>query len=168
MRQYKASSLNSKTWDQHWDLGALGGPKVNSLSRVSNSSFIGTQNGARIKTFGNSFSSSVSNVTFENLKIYDFKHPIIIDQAYCTHNSCKQKGNSHVRITNVKFINIRGKSASNVSVQLLCSGKVPCQKIELQDLNLIYDQVPTKATCSNFNGAYDGNHQYPPNFINVD
>ncbi|KAG9156545.1 hypothetical protein Leryth_006546 [Lithospermum erythrorhizon] len=135
---------------------------------VSDSSFTGTQNGARIKTFGSSVSNNVSDVIFQNIDVNDVKNPIIIDQHYCPGSSCEQKGDSLVRISNVKFINIKGTSTSDVSVQLNCSESVPCQEIELQDLKLTRKdgQATTKATCSNFKGTFEGD-QDPPNCSNT-
>ncbi|GAA0167614.1 hypothetical protein LIER_22502 [Lithospermum erythrorhizon] len=144
-------------------IGSLGGspgePPVRGII-VSDSTITGTTNGLRIKTFGPSPISTVSDVTFQNIIVNNVENPIIIDQNYCPHGSCgRQDGGSQVRISNVKFINIKGKSASEVSVSLACSKRTPCQGIVLQDLGLTYkdSQAPTKATCSNFYGTFYGN-----------
>ncbi|GAA0138765.1 hypothetical protein LIER_00449 [Lithospermum erythrorhizon] len=77
------------------------------------------------------------------ITVNDVENPIIIDHNYCPHGSCgRQDGGSQVRISNVKFINIKGKSASEDS------------------------QIPTKATRSNFYGTFYGS-QVPQRCMNI-
>ena len=67
-------------------IGSLGKyPNEEDVSEVTvrNSTFVGTTNGVRIKTWSSSFSSVVSKITFINLQMKDVKNPIIIDQKYC-------------------------------------------------------------------------------------
>ena len=68
-------------------IGSLGKyPNEEDVSEVTirDSTFVGTDNGVRIKTWSTSFSSSVSKIAFLNLEMKDVKNPIIIDQKYCT------------------------------------------------------------------------------------
>ncbi|KAH0457351.1 hypothetical protein IEQ34_012666 [Dendrobium chrysotoxum] len=43
---------------------------------------------------------------------------------------------SRVKIDNVRFQNIRGTSASDVAINLVCSSLVPCDHITLENINL--------------------------------
>ncbi|CAN4081908.1 unnamed protein product [Withania somnifera] len=117
-----------------------------------------TQNGLRIKSWAPSPPSKVFNVTFEDIEVMYAENPIIIDQQYCPHSSCSMQGNSEVQISNVKFTNIKGISASKVGVVLNCSKSVPCQGIELRGLDLTFNngQESTTATCSNANMQFYG------------
>ncbi|KAH9659653.1 hypothetical protein KPL70_023935 [Citrus sinensis] len=63
---------------------------------------------------------------------------------------------SQVKISNVRFNNIRGTSATKVAVSLVCSQKIPCQNIEIGNINLVYNGVnfkvegpETTSLCSN-------------------
>lgn len=59
---------------------------------VRDCTFIGTENGIRIKTWPGSPPSAASGMTFQNLIMNDVKFPIIIDQDYCSAASCSKKG----------------------------------------------------------------------------
>ena len=50
---------------------------------VANCNLTGTQNGLRIKTWATPAASTVSNLTFENIRMNEVYNPIIIDQQYC-------------------------------------------------------------------------------------
>ncbi|CAN4080309.1 unnamed protein product [Withania somnifera] len=124
---------------------------------VKNCTIGKTQNGLRIKSWAPSPPSKVFNVTFEDIELNYTGNPIIIDQQYCPHSSCSKKGDSQVQISNVKFTNIKGISASKVGVMLHCSKSVPCQGIELRGLNITFNgQETTTATCSNANMKFYG------------
>lgn len=57
---------------------------------------------------------------------------------------------SRVKISNVKFRNIKGVSASKVAVHLLCSKDLPCEGVELGDINLQYNgEGAAASSCSN-------------------
>ncbi|XP_065628573.1 exopolygalacturonase [Quercus suber] len=116
---------------------------------VTNCTFIGTQNGLRVKTWATPYSSNVFNLTFEDIIMDNVNNPIIIDQQYCPRANC-QKGNSQVQIQDVKYINIRGTSSSKLAVTFDCSKSKPCENIELNDINLTYKSVGHAASsCSN-------------------
>ncbi|KAG5621977.1 hypothetical protein H5410_007195 [Solanum commersonii] len=124
---------------------------------VTNCNIGKTQNGLRIKSWAPSPPSKVFNVTFDNINMNYVENPIIIDQHYCPHSSCKNQGDSQVQISDVKFINIKGTSASKEGVVLDCSKSVPCQGIELRGLELTLNgQQTTTATCSNANMKFFG------------
>ncbi|KAM0914998.1 hypothetical protein ACQ4PT_011148 [Festuca glaucescens] len=107
--------------------------------RVSNCTFAGTTNGVRIKTCraGVRPGSVVSGLVFEDIVMRKVRNPIIIDQEYCPYSStsCRHESPqlpSVVKISDVKFKNIRGVSATQVAVKLSCSGASPCHGLELR------------------------------------
>lgn len=56
---------------------------------VKTVTFISTQNGARIKTWGRPSTGFVKAVLFQHALMYNVQNPIIIDQNYCPYNrSC--------------------------------------------------------------------------------
>ncbi|KAK6141234.1 hypothetical protein DH2020_025031 [Rehmannia glutinosa] len=129
---------------------------------VRNCTFNGTQNGLRIKTWApSSCSSVVSGVTFADIVIENVDNPIIIDQYYCPHGSCSREGESSVEIKGVKFVNIKGTSASDTSVSVKCSKRYPCQDIEFFGLDLTYQGQPTTALCANADQKFGGSDQTP-------
>ncbi|KAJ0027692.1 hypothetical protein Pint_36050 [Pistacia integerrima] len=110
-----------------------------------------TDNGMRIKTWPASYAGSASNMHFEDLTMVNVSNPIIIDQAYCPHNDCNAKHPSRVKINNVSFKNIRGTSATPVAVKLACSSGVPCDGVELANIDLKYigKEGHISSECSN-------------------
>nr|XP_027127398.1 exopolygalacturonase clone GBGE184-like [Coffea arabica] len=100
---------------------------------VTNCTLTGTTNGARIKTYHASPPMRASGIVYEDIIMNGVRNPIIIDQHY---NSGKKDQPSRVQITDVHFRNIRGTSASPVAVNLDCSQAVPCQGVELADIDL--------------------------------
>nr|CAD1831245.1 unnamed protein product [Ananas comosus var. bracteatus] len=145
-------------------LGKYAGEEDVSGLRVRNCTLTGTTNGVRIKTWQNSPRSSASNFMFEDIVMRDVRNPIIIDQKYCPYESCDATFPSMVKLSNIKFRNIRGISTSKVAVELLCSKAVPCQNVELRDINLKYIEhsVPALASCSNVVGGVSSGLVVPP------
>ncbi|KAK4477799.1 hypothetical protein RD792_017061 [Penstemon davidsonii] len=131
---------------------------------VTNCSFTNTDNGLRIKTWAPStVSTTVSDVTFANINMNNVKNPVIIDQYYCPHSSCSHQGESDITIKGVKFINVKGNSASKVGVDIQCSKSKPCKDILLSGMNLKYKGTgqPTTASCSNAGLIFVGPNQTP-------
>ncbi|XP_038896336.1 exopolygalacturonase-like [Benincasa hispida] len=117
---------------------------------VKNCTIFNATNGARIKTWASPISGLASGITFEDIIMYNVKNPIIIDQTYGT----KQKKASNWKISDVHFKNIRGTSTTNVAVSLECSELLPCEEVELRDINLTYGGPNLRNTtilssCSN-------------------
>ena len=50
---------------------------------VRDSTFVGTNNGVRIKIWSSSLPSFVTKIAFLNLEMKDVKSPIVIDKKYC-------------------------------------------------------------------------------------
>ncbi|KAL2507623.1 Pectin lyase-like superfamily protein [Forsythia ovata] len=90
-------------------------------------------NGARIKTYHASPSLEASGIIYKDIIVTDVQNPIIIDQHY---DSKKNHEESKVKISDVHFINIKGTTVSKIPVALNCSETVPCEGVELVDIDL--------------------------------
>ncbi|RZC85820.1 hypothetical protein C5167_026492 [Papaver somniferum] len=88
----------------------------------------GTTNGVRIKTWQGG-SGNASNISFQNIVMYNVKNPIIIDQNYCDQDDPCDEQESAVQISDIIYKNITGTSASEVAVYFHCSKNYPCQDI---------------------------------------
>nr|ACN85327.1 polygalacturonase precursor [Oryza brachyantha] len=141
--------------------------------RVSNCTIAGTANGVRIKTWRGGprpASSAASGLVFEDIVMRRVRNPIIIDQEYCPYISCHHQSErppSVVKISDVKFRNIRGVSATQVAVKLSCSAASPCRGLELRDIDLRYVRrgVATVSRCANVAGGVTGGTLVPPSCI---
>ncbi|KAL0283651.1 UNVERIFIED_CONTAM: Exopolygalacturonase [Sesamum radiatum] len=161
-------NITSVWWPGHGiSIGSLGKYKneedVVGIT-VSNCTFSDTDNGLRVKTWApSSMPVNVSTVTFADINVNNVENPIIIDQYYCPHSTCSDEGESDVWIKDVKFINVRGTSATEVAVNLECSKSRPCQDIEFVGLELFMKgtRQPTTAFCSNADHEFVGPGQVP-------
>lgn len=118
---------------------------------IRDSTLIGTTNGARIKTYHDSPKMEATNIIFDNLVMKGVSNPILIDQHYDSKNKRQQ---SNVRLSDIHFRNIRGTTASEVAIDINCSSSVPCQQVELANINLtpINSSITNvTATCSKAN-----------------
>ncbi|KAJ4830378.1 hypothetical protein Tsubulata_041234 [Turnera subulata] len=118
---------------------------------VRNCTITGSDNGVRIKTWPALFGGIASDMHFEDIIMNNVRNPIIIDQTYCPWNQCNLQAPSRVRITNVSFKNIRGTSATPEAVHISCSSGIPCEIVELCDIDLAYNGTdgPAKSLCTN-------------------
>ncbi|KAK4481592.1 hypothetical protein RD792_012494, partial [Penstemon davidsonii] len=152
-------------------IGSLGrGPQRENVNRirVRNCSFVGTQNGLRIKTWAPSLYSLASDMSFEDIIMLEVQNPIFIDQNYCPYPPCGHQGelrSSSVEIRNITLNNIRGTSSTKVAMKINCSGSVPCKDIVLRDIDLTYNMGHRKlAATSNCSNAFGSTYgiQNPP------
>ena len=57
-----------------------------------------------------------------------------------------------MQISNVKYKNIKGTSASDVAVKFDCSKSIPCRGILLQDVSIaLVENGKPDASCANVN-----------------
>ncbi|KAI0502378.1 hypothetical protein KFK09_017327 [Dendrobium nobile] len=141
---------------------------VNAI-RVLNCTLAGTTNGVRIKTWRDSPRISATNILFSDIVMKEVSNPIIIDQEYCPNSCDEEKPASRVKIDNVRFQNIRGTSATDVAINLVCSSFVPCDHITLENINLkplppspgLAPTVPLTA-CTNVGIAKAIGYVFPP------
>lgn len=70
---------------------------------------------------------------------------------------------SQIKISKVSFKNIRGTSSTMVAVQLSCSKAIPCEGVEIADIDLAYHGTNGTITsvCENVKPAISGT-QNPP------
>lgn len=132
---------------------------------VKNCTLKGTTNGLRIKTWSKPYPSQASSMIFENIIMDNVKNPIIIDQTYCekSKSQCStQVSQSQVKISSVYYQNIRGTTASDVAVSIVCSKQFPCQNVQLNNINLKHTGVNGKtmgvlsSECKNAKLSYGG------------
>ncbi|KAL5704984.1 galacturonan 1,4-alpha-galacturonidase [Ranunculus cassubicifolius] len=119
---------------------------------VKNCTLRNTDNGVRVKTWKGAPPSAASNINFEDVIMDNVKNPIIIDQEYCASGrNCRGNQPSKVKLSNIHFTNIRGTSTSKNAVSMKCSPEVPCEGIELCDIDLksATGGVPVLSECSN-------------------
>ncbi|XP_050909231.1 polygalacturonase [Lathyrus oleraceus] len=117
---------------------------------VKNCTLNNTNNGVRIKTWpGTSVISIASHLHFENIVMVNVSNPVIIDQEYCPWNQCSKKSPSKIKIRKVIFKNIRGTSATQEGVTLVCSPGVPCESVVLNNIDLSFNESKVTAKCSN-------------------
>eukprot|EP00257_Ricinus_communis_P022772 XP_015582598.1 exopolygalacturonase-like [Ricinus communis] len=110
-----------------------------------------TDNGLRIKSWPGLESGTAADLHFEDIIMENVKNPILIDQMYCPYNQCNHNSASKVKISKVSFKRITGTSATPLAVQLVCSSGLPCESIELEDVDLKYTGGggPATSECSN-------------------
>ncbi|KAH6754873.1 hypothetical protein C2S52_007134 [Perilla frutescens var. hirtella] len=117
-------------------VGSLGKrPDELSVGKITfiNCSLTGTTNGCRIKSYHASPVLTATNIVFQDIIMDQVKNPIIIDQHY---DSKKNPEQSNVKISDAHFRNIKGTTISKIPIVLNCSSKVPCDGVELADIDL--------------------------------
>ncbi|XP_021812874.1 probable polygalacturonase At3g15720 [Prunus avium] len=138
-------------------LGAHGALEKVKNVYVRDSSFSGTTNGARIKTWQGG-SGYARNITFEKITLHAAKNPIIIDQFYCNHaHNCKSQA-SALLVEDVKYIDFEGTSANEEAIKLDCDQNSGCRNIVMDRIK-ITSAVPDKkiyASCNNAIGTSIG------------
>ncbi|KAK3118676.1 hypothetical protein QOZ80_9BG0703910 [Eleusine coracana subsp. coracana] len=142
-------------------IGSLGGEAGEAPVRnvtVEAAELTGTQNGLRIKTWGKPHPGLVESVTFAGVTMRGVQNPIVFDQSYCPGRgnvNCPGKS-SGVKISDVKFTDIQGTSATPVAVRFDCSSTNPCTGIMLNNVNLTYNGKQAKSFCKNAHGSATG------------
>ncbi|XP_077218829.1 exopolygalacturonase-like [Tasmannia lanceolata] len=129
---------------------------------VKNCTLTGTTNGVRIKTWNGSPTLKASNFTFEDITMNKVSFPIIIDQNYCPGHNCGSKP-SAVQISDIIYQNIKGTSFTKLAVNLICSSGAPCQRVQLNNIDLTYQDASQKVAsmCQNVKPTLSG-VQNPP------
>ena len=124
---------------------------------VKNCTLTNTTNGVRVKTWRGAPPSAASNIHFEDIIMNNVKNPLIIDQEYCASGKqCRGNQPSKVKLSNIHFTNIRGTSSTQCAVKMKCSPEVPCENVELLDINLkfngnatVHEALPVISECAN-------------------
>ncbi|KAG6552993.1 hypothetical protein Mapa_005330 [Marchantia paleacea] len=132
-------------------LGAKGTTSCVSNIHVYNVTVENASGAVRMETWQGG-SGYVSKISFENIRVINVSHPVVIDQYYCDTVKCRNQTTKAVAISDVKFRNIVGSyDPSYKAVSLACSEKVPCTGISMVNVNL----WPTHGsrTSSKFKGG---------------
>jgi galacturan 1,4-alpha-galacturonidase len=127
--------------------------------KVTDCTLVGTTNGLRIKSYEDSKSSpKASKFLYEGVTMDNVSYPIIIDQKYCPNNICVKSGASKVAVSDVVFKNIHGTSNTPEAVTLNCANNLPCQGVQLVNVDLKYNgsNNKTMAVCKNAAGKSIG------------
>ncbi|AQK82098.1 Pectin lyase-like superfamily protein [Zea mays] len=80
----------------------------------------------------------------------DSANPIFIDMKYCPNKLCTANDASKVTVKDVTF--------NPEAVSLLCSAKIPCTGVTMDDINVEYSGTNNKtmAICTNAKGSTKG------------
>ncbi|TYI45008.1 hypothetical protein E1A91_D13G005200v1 [Gossypium mustelinum] len=119
---------------------------------IRKTTFMGTQNGLRIKSWARPSTGFVQGVRFLDSLMRNVQNPIVIDQNYCPHNLNCPNQVSGIKIKDIIYEGIRGTSSTEVAIKFDCSPKNPCTGIRLQNVNLSYLNKPAQSSCSNVRG----------------
>ncbi|TYJ46745.1 hypothetical protein E1A91_A02G139800v1 [Gossypium mustelinum] len=125
---------------------------------VKNCTMTNTSNGVRIKTWPGAEPGTCSNIHFEDITVTNVSSPIVIDQKYCPWNKCKINEESKVKQSNISFKNIHGTSARPEAVKIICSATLPCENVELADIEITHSGPtgPAVSQCSNVKPKVSG------------
>ncbi|KAK9735810.1 hypothetical protein RND81_04G229700 [Saponaria officinalis] len=116
---------------------------------IKSSTFKGTDNGLRIKTYSTPIKGNVKDIYFLGATMTNVKNPIIIDQNYCPHNQCNKGQGSGIKISNVVYKNIQGASLTPEIINFDCSPTTPCSGLNLQNVKLSYQSGTPKCEYKN-------------------
>ncbi|CAN4084592.1 unnamed protein product [Withania somnifera] len=124
---------------------------------VKNCTFINTDNGVRVKTWPASHQGVVTHLHFEDIIVQNVSNPVVIDQVYCPYNQCNKD------ISKVSIKNVRGTSRTQDTVPLLCKKGVPCEGVEVGDIDISYGgkEGPAKSSCENVKPSFVGKRNPP-------
>ncbi|KAG4211807.1 hypothetical protein ERO13_A02G125100v2, partial [Gossypium hirsutum] len=125
---------------------------------IKNCTMTNTSNGVRIKTWPGAEPGTCSNIHFEDITVTNVNSPIIIDQKYCPWNKCKINEKSKVKLSNISFKNIHGTSSRPEAVKIICSATLPCENVELVDIEITHSGPtgPALSQCLNVKPKISG------------
>ncbi|WRX10188.1 Glycoside hydrolase [Theobroma cacao] len=144
-------------------LGKFKGEEPVSGIFIRNCTISNTMNGVRVKTWPDSHPGSATDMHFEDIILNKVGNPILIDQEYCPWNLCNLKVPSRVKLSNISFKKIWGTSSTQQAVKLVCSRGLPCDRVELADIDITYKGPggPAISQCINVKPRLSGK-QNPP------
>lgn len=130
---------------------------------VRNCTITGTNNGVRVKTWPASEPGEASDIHFEDIIMNNVSNPVLIDQEYCPSGQCTKQIPSKVKISKVSFKNIRGTSGTQLAVKIVCSQGIPCDGVEVADIDLTYNgkEGPATSQCANVKPTFIGKMNPP-------
>ncbi|XVF81504.1 hypothetical protein PTKIN_Ptkin15bG0160500 [Pterospermum kingtungense] len=122
-----------------------------------------TTNGVRIKTWPAAEAGSATDMHFEGITLNNVGFPILIDQEYCPWNQCNLKAPSKVKLSKISFKNVQGTATTKEAVKIVCSKSLPCDEVELADIDITYKGPggPAISQCSHVNPKLTGKMNPP-------
>ncbi|AQK60045.1 hypothetical protein ZEAMMB73_Zm00001d053662 [Zea mays] len=95
---------------------------------------------------------------YQDVTMDNVSYPIIIDQKYCPNNICVKSGASKVAVNDVVFKNIHGTSNTPEAITLNCANNLPCQGVQLINVDIKYNRSDNKtmSVCKNAIGKSIG------------
>ncbi|KAM7503719.1 hypothetical protein LguiB_002623 [Lonicera macranthoides] len=80
------------------------------------------------------------------------------DNGYCPSGQCTKQIPSKVKISKVSFKNIRGTSGTQLAVKIVCSQGIPCDGVEVANIDLTYSRKegPATSLCANVKPTFIG------------
>ncbi|KAI3522724.1 hypothetical protein L1887_00739 [Cichorium endivia] len=124
--------------------------------RVEHCNITGTTNGLRIKTVPNG-TGYARDITFQDIFLQNVRNPILIDQHYCSSSAefadCSAPPSAPaVQVSNVRYMNIHGSSATKKAINFNCSGRFKCTGIVTNNVKITGDS--DFAFCNNTVGNF--------------
>ncbi|TKW26115.1 hypothetical protein SEVIR_3G165200v4 [Setaria viridis] len=119
-------------------IGSLGKNRTTDMVenvKVDTCFLTNTTNGVRIKSWQGGMGFA-RDLRFESIVMKNVSNPIIIDQYYCDQPTPCANQTRAVEVRKVEFAGIRGTSATAQAISIACSDAVPCQDLELKNVNL--------------------------------
>ncbi|XP_024986463.1 polygalacturonase-like [Cynara cardunculus var. scolymus] len=141
-------------------IGSLGenrGRDIVEKVRVEDCNITGTTNGLRIKTvpYGRGYARGI---IFRNINLINVKRPIIIDQHYCSNSNseyaaCRSPPSAPaIQVSDVRYENIYGSSATQRAIIFSCSKKYKC--IGIQTNRVVITGNNVFVVCKNVEGNF--------------
>ncbi|TVU32934.1 hypothetical protein EJB05_24699, partial [Eragrostis curvula] len=127
--------------------------------QVTDCTIVGATNGLRIKSYEDSKSAlRASKFLYDGITMDNVSFPIVIDQKYCPNNICVKSGASKVAVNDIVFKNIHGTSNTPEVVTLNCANNIPCQGVQMINVDVKYNKADNKsmAVCHNAIGKSSG------------
>ncbi|KAG8488394.1 hypothetical protein CXB51_016548 [Gossypium anomalum] len=105
---------------------------------VKNCTLTNTSNGVRIKSWPGAEPGTCSNIHFEDITVTNEE--------------------SKVKLSNISFKNIHGTSALPEAVKIICSATLPCENVELANIEITHSGPtgPAVSQCSNVKPKVSG------------
>ncbi|KAL1182952.1 hypothetical protein V6Z11_A02G148400 [Gossypium hirsutum] len=105
---------------------------------VKNCTMTNTSNGVRIKTWPGAEPGTCSNIHFEDITVTNEE--------------------SKVKLSNISFKNIHGTSARPEAIKIICSATLPCENVELADIEITHSGPtgPAVSQCLNVKPKVSG------------
>jgi len=95
-----------------------------------------SDNGLRIKTWQGG-SGSVTDISYENIRMQNVLNSIIVDQYYCSNKVCRNQS-SAVYVSGLSYRNIKGTyNMIKPPIRFACSDAVGCTNIRISEVELL-------------------------------